>query len=190
VVYALVSREGEKKFGDLFVAFHKRRNGGWERFYENDFKKLKPWKIEIADIDGNAEKEILIAVRKTTALDQTEKNRMFIFNFKNNKLVKKWTGSQIAGIWRDLYVDDIVSIPGNELIFIEKAKDGNAEQVSIYYWYEFGFLRLAISDEYPQVKKLSILGEGKLQISYKREGKDETDSLIVKGGKLIKSGKK
>ena len=107
VAYVLISQTGEKKYGDLFTVFLQQETGEWERVYENDFTGINPWKIETADIDGCGEKEILIAVKKTTHFDTQEKNRLFIFNYIDGKLVKKWTGSQIAGNWKDFYVGDL-----------------------------------------------------------------------------------
>jgi hypothetical protein len=184
LIYTLISQLGRSDYGDILVIFHQQNNGEWKRSYENDFVDLKPWKIELGDVDGDGEQEILTAVNKTTHFDQTEKNRMFIFNYREDKLIKKWTGSQIAGLWEDFIVGDLLTIPGDELIFIEQLEDGK-ERICIYYWFDFGFLLLAESEEYGDILNLSILKENRIQITYKDE-QEEVVTLMVKDSKIIK----
>jgi hypothetical protein len=182
-VYALISQSGQTDYGDFLVIFHRQDKKEWIRIYENDFTELKPWKIELADIDGDGEVEILTAVRKTTHFDKIEKNRMFIFNYREDKLIKKWTGSQIAGAWEDYIVGDLLNIPGEELIFIEQLEDGK-ERICIYYWFDFGFLLLAESEAYEDIVSLSIIEENRLLITYTPEH-EERLTLMVKDGNII-----
>jgi len=181
--YAIISQVGRTDYGDLFAVYELRKKGQWVCSYKNDFLELKPWKIEKADIDGDGEQEILTAVRKSTHFDQTEKNRLFVFNFTEGALVKKWTGSDIAGTWEDFIVGDLLPIQGNELIFVEDTKSGE-EKISIYYWFDFGFLRLAESENYQDITALSILDENRIQITYKNEFKTKT-ILTVEAGKIV-----
>lgn len=182
MAYTILSREGRTDYGDLFAVFEQEQNREWKRIYENDFKDLKPWKIELADIDGDRKKEILTAVRKTTHFDSEEKNRMFIFNYEDNKLTKKWTGSQIAGTWNDFIVGDLLPMPGSELVFIEQTDNGN-EKISVYYWFDFGFMLLAESDGYRDIRDVSIPGENSIQITYE-EGQA---NLTVQDGKVVEA---
>lgn len=183
LAYTLISKEGVYAYGDFFVVF-KRIGSGWQRLYENDFKDLQPWKLEVADIDGDDNKEILIAVRKTTLYDNEMKNRMFIFNYVNEILAKKWTGSQIAGIWNDYYTFDLLSTPGDELIFIEQAEN-DKEKISIYSWFDFGFFRIAESGEYQLIKNMTMVGENLLEITYYEEEEERNLVLTAVDGKLI-----
>jgi hypothetical protein len=82
-------------------------------------------------------------------------------------------------------VGDFVSIPGDELIFIEQLEEGK-ERLCIYYWFDFGFLLLAESEAYGDITKLTILGENRIQITYKGK-KEEDATLIVKNGKIIEA---
>lgn len=185
-VYALVHRDGEAEDADIFTVFDQEPDGKWRRSYENDFAGIKPWKIGIADIDGNGEEEILIAVKKTAYFDQVEKNRMFIFNYTDGILAKKWTGSQIAGSWRDFYTADLVSASGCELIFIEQTEDG-LEKIKVYHWFDFGFFLLAESDTYPYIKNLTIPGYNRIEITVQDGQTEETIVLTAKDGKLTKN---
>ena len=182
--YALVHSEGNLEYGDTLLIW-KEEDGALIRTYENDFRELMPWKIDTADIDGDLEKEILVAVKKTTPYDKIVKNRMFIFHYRDGLLVKKWTGSQIAGTWRDFYTADLVDASGEELIFLEQLKEGQ-ERIKVYYWFDFGFFLLAESEEYTKVKELTVSGENSLQVTLS-EGRQF--HLTMKDGKLVETEK-
>lgn len=185
LAYVILSKEGRSDYGDYLAVFKQIVNNSWQRIYENDFTGLKPWKIRLADIDGDGVQEILTAVQKSTYYDSEEKNRMFIFNFKDNKLVKKWTGSELAGNgkWSDFTAGELLPIKGNELIFIEQSETGE-EHLSIYYWFDFGFTLLAESGSYKDIQELSIAGENLMEITYD----NSKDALLtVKDGKIIEA---
>ncbi len=183
LVYALVSQKGLSEYGDMLEIHRLADNQERKHVYTSDFLDLKPWKIEIADVDGDEEKDILIAVNKTTHFDDQAKNRMFIFNFDGDKLYKKWTGSQIAGVWNDFYVGNLLPIRGDELIFIEQVED-KGERLHIYYWFDFGFIPLATSDVYTDIIDFQITGDNRMQIVYKGKDREETLSLMVKDGEI------
>jgi hypothetical protein len=182
-IYALVSKEGIHQHKDQFVVFEQNAEGKWERSYENDFTGLKPWKIETADIDGDKEKELLIAVYKTTHFDNVKRNRLFIFNYHNNILEKKWTGSQIAGTWKDFYVGDVTGRMGDELIFLQKTAEGK-ERLVIYYWFDFGFFFLAESGTYTKITNISVTKDNKIVLTYKEGIKPGIYTLEIKNDKL------
>ena len=181
--YMIISREGRKDYGDLLVIFDKSAKGNWDRSYENDFKDLKPWKILIADLDGDGTIEIITSVCKTTHFDEIEKNRMFIFNYDDEKLSKKWTGSQIAGTWNAFIAGDLVDIPGEELIFISESENKN-ERVRVYYWFDFGFFLLAESKDYEDIISLSIVEENRMKMVYRKQGREEVVTLMIKDGTI------
>lgn len=183
IAYIFVSTTEDREYGDRFLVLEQRENGEWERSYENDFSGLKPWKLRLSDIDGDGEKELLCAVRKTTFYDREEKNRLFIFNYKEDKLVKKWTGSDIAGSWEDFITGELVDTKGEEIIFIT-ATDAGLEKLFIYHWFDFGFLMLAQSGDFEDVLKVEIVGESKLGITYNEGQKKSERFQLVKGNVL------
>lgn len=182
--YAIVSLSGEETFGDRLEIERQSSDGRWQRVYENDFKDLKPWKIEVGDIDGDDRKELLIAVNKSTHFDAEHRNRMFIFNYDGDKLVKKWTGSQLAGDWRTFGVGDLLPIPGDELIFIEQS-EANKERISVYYWLDFGFVLAAASESYDPIDSLDITGGNRMDIRTKGSGEPRT--LTVSAGRIVET---
>ena len=183
--YAITSKTGSMGYGDTLMVFYRNGEEGWECVYENDFEDLKPWKIELADIDGDGEKELVTAVCKTVRFDKTKKNRLFVFNYTNGMLVKKWTGSQIAGDWEDFTTGDFAPVPGDEIAFIRRTEAG--ERVSMYYWYDFGFLMLMESNDYEDITAISIPEEGRICMVYKTNGKERTAILAACSKKLTEA---
>ena len=184
--YTLINTNGSDEYGDLFVVFERKANT-WERVYENDFKNLMPWKVELADIDGDSISEILIVLIKTTPFDKELKNRIFIFNYNDGILSRKWTGSKIAGRWKEFYPMELLSTPGQELVFIEHAEE-EKEKISIYSWFDFGFFMIADSEAYPRIQSVDALGENLLEITYIEDDQEVKLSLAVLDGRLIPKG--
>ena len=154
-----------------------------EQIYENDFKKLNPWKIATADIDGNGDIEILIAVKKSTHYDTEQKNRMFIFNFNGEVLYKKWTGSEISGRWRDFYTMDLLPVLGSELFFLEEINE--KERVNIYYWFEFGFYLIASSEPYDRIEHIEMNGDNRIQVKYHQGEKIHQTTYQIQNGNFV-----
>ncbi|MBC8079520.1 MAG: hypothetical protein H7X86_04195 [Gorillibacterium sp.] len=183
-VYALVKQKGPSGYRDYLVINQRVEKGQDQQIFKKDFMQLKPWKIEIADMDGDHEQEIIIAVHKTTHFDAQEKNRLFILNFDGERLYKKWTGSQIAGVWNDFHAEDFLPIQGDELIFIEQVSD-NRERICIYYWFDFGFVLLAASEVYGDITAFCVIGENRIQITSHMGQEKKIRTLMVDNGKMI-----
>ncbi len=182
--YAVISTTEDVIYGDRLLVLNRDVSGGWKRSYENDFSGLKPWRIRQADIDGDGEKELMTAVRKTTFYDKEEKNRLFIFNYTEGKLVKKWTGSDIAGSWEDFITGELVDTKGEELIFITETKEGQ-ERLLVYHWFDFGFLMLAQSSDYNDIIDVAIISKNRIRITY-NNGQKKTELLMLKDGTITK----
>ncbi|MDF2485968.1 MAG: hypothetical protein K0R46_2136 [Herbinix sp.] len=182
--YVFVSSVGDKVYGDLFLVLGQGEKGRWNRLYENDFTGLKPWKIELADIDGDGVTELLTSVRKTTYYDKEDKNRLFIFNYIDGQLVKKWTGSAIAGTWENFIAGELVDTKGEELIFLSTTKEGK-KNLFLYHWFDFGFLLLARSEDYEDIIKVEIVEENRLRMTY-IQGMEKSDLFMLKKGQLTK----
>ena len=182
LAYLLISTNGRTDYGNYLVIMESEETK-YKRRYENNFQGLRPWKITVADVDGDGVMEIITVVNKTTHYDKEIKNRLFLFNYENNTLVKKWTGSQIGGNWNQVYIGDLVSIPGEEIILVEETEQ-KLEKLGVYYWFDFGFLKLAESEEYQNIKEIVICGDNLIRMIYGTENQVECD-LTLKDGKIV-----
>ncbi len=172
----------EPDYGDLFLVLEREDSGEWARMYENDFTGLKPWKLELGDVDGDGMIEIVTAVRKTTYYDREERNRLFVFNYGEAGLVKKWTGSQIAGNWTDFEIGDLVSTRGEEIVFLSRTKEGR-DKLFVYAWYDFGFLMLAQSEEYQEITGVGLCGENRIRLTH-GQGKEY---LMLRNNQIVRA---
>ena len=91
---------------------------------------------------------------------------------RKGRLVKKWTGSQIAGIWSDFLTGDLLPVKGDEVIFLSQTENGG-ERLEIYSWFDLGFLLLAKSQEYENITSLEIQGENCMKITSGSVGNNE-----------------
>lgn len=124
--------------------------------YRNDISLIKPWKIETCEIDKDDELEIFIAVHKSTHYYKDVENRPFFFNFRDGKLIKKWTGSKVRAPFTDVFFIDIDHNGRDEFIVIEKAEE-EGFVIAVYYWFGFGFILQAESTIYEVITSVSMV---------------------------------
>lgn len=147
--------EGEKhsQYGDMLIIYDLVATSKGLQIserYRNKLSTIRPWKIEVCEIDNDGEMEIFIAVNKATRLYRNLENRPFFFNFKNNMLVKKWTGSKLRFPFTDVLFMDLNGNGSDEFIVIEETDEGKYV-VSVYYWFGFGFILQGESHIYDEI---------------------------------------
>jgi len=181
-VLILKGHKGENHGRNIIIydIEHKENKVNLMEIYKNDLTLIKPWKLEICNIDGDSEPEIFIAVQKTTRYYKELTNRPFFFNFKDGILVKKWTGSKVRYPFRDVYFKDINGNGRDEFIVIEKI-DSGGYTIAIYYWFGFGFILQGESMVYDEIRLIDFEGTGddffiKAQV---RKDKDLKSIILV-----------
>ena len=98
----------------------------------------KPWKIEIADVDGNGRSEIILGVFKATKFFTTPHNCLFIYEFSGETAFPKWLGSSLSRPFTDFIFADLDNEAGDELIAMETTLR-ERKGVAVYHWNSFGF---------------------------------------------------
>jgi len=123
--------------------------------YRNNLAPINPWTIKICDLDNDSELDIFIGAYKETTYYPGLENRPFFFNYKDNKLVKKWTGSKLRAPFKDVCFGDLDGNGTDEFIVIEEVEDGK-NIVSVYYWFGFGFILQGESKIYKNIEYIKI----------------------------------
>jgi hypothetical protein len=134
-----------------------------EELYRNHISAIKPWKIDICELDNDGILEIFIAANKATHYYPEVENRPFFFNFIDGMLVKKWTGSKVRAPFSNVYFFDITGNKSDEFIVIERVNEiGEPEQyvIAMYYWFGFGFILQAESPMYDAINSISMVIDG------------------------------
>ena len=106
-----------------------------------DVNDLKPWKIDLANVDGGPI-ELALGVYKKTPFDQKFARRCFLYNidFKNKKLRPKLRISRLHNPIIDFNLCDLDGDAYDEIISIEKNLDGNY-LFGVYDWTNFAVER-------------------------------------------------
>jgi poly-gamma-glutamate synthesis protein (capsule biosynthesis protein) len=130
--------------------------------------KWKPWKMEIADVDGNGKKEIIVGVYKATKFFPKPHNCLFIYGWNDQKAYPKWLGSSLSRVFTDFLFADLDKQKGDELIALETTLEGK-KRVAIYKWNSFGF---TLEWERGEWDKAELSGVENGQISVVADGQN------------------
>ena len=116
-------------------------------------RSLNPWKIQIADVDGDGEEEIAVGVYKKARFHPVMAKRLFVYGWDGRDAYPKWLGSRLSRPFKDFTFAD--SGDGTKLIAIEETKDGWNE-LAVYRWDGFGFTREWTGCRARQLSDLSV----------------------------------
>lgn len=147
----VLSKEVFGKYGKDVVVYDDVDN--LTEIYREDFSKLKPWKIDTGDIDGDGSREISIGVYKETIFHPVMAKRPFIYSFKEDSLLAKWRGSRLARPFIDYTFYDIDDDNIDEIISIE-ILENQKMLINSYKWIGFGIEGFMESKEYDSITEL------------------------------------
>ena len=145
---------GNRRFGEYLTITEYE-----QVIFRIDLTSLKPWKVQIADVDGDGEKELSISVYKTTRSDPEMKKRPFIYDWGEKGIHPKWLGSRLSRPFDDYIFCDLDEDGMDELIAIENLVDGT-KLLNAYKWKGFGFEGLCESPAYLDIRELEVNLEG------------------------------
>ena len=118
-----------------------------------DLEALKPWKVQVMDVDGDGVKEISIGVYKTAKFHPVMAKRPFIYNWDKEGLSPKWLGSRLSRPFDDYIFSDIDEDGMEELISIELLSNGR-KVINSYKWKGFGFEGMGESRDFQEITEL------------------------------------
>lgn len=113
-------------------------------------RKWNPWKIQVADVDGDGMKEIIIGVYKSTRFFPEPHNCLFVFGWDGEEAFPKWLGSRLSKPFEDFAFAELDGNAGEELVSLEVTQDGGRCLV-VYSWCGFGFVGVWQSQNFAYV---------------------------------------
>jgi hypothetical protein len=108
--------------------------------------RLNPWKLQVADVDGDGEREIVVGVWKKSPYDRIMAKRVFVYGWNGRRLFPKWLGSRLSRRFIDFAVSELDRDGLCELLALEMGKFSK-HRVSVYRWRSFGFDWVGTSKE-------------------------------------------
>ncbi|HEY0322099.1 MAG TPA: VCBS repeat-containing protein [Pyrinomonadaceae bacterium] len=100
--------------------------------------KWKPWKLAVADVDGDGRLDIIVGVYKSTRYFPKPHNCLFIYAWDGRRAHPKWLGSSLGRPFVDFAFVDSNNDGQEELLAIEIKRDGK-RCLAAYSWNGFGF---------------------------------------------------
>lgn len=152
-------------------------------------RNLNPWKVLLADVDGEAGIEVVVGVYKKSRFDPVMARRLFVYNWNGRRLLPKWLGSRLSRRFVDFAVDDVDRDGHNELVALEEGRPANASQrtanasqrtanvilrpanvrrrAAVYRWRSFGFDWVGCTAEMEGMETLAV-SKGKISVRGQR----------------------
>lgn len=133
---------------------------------------LNPWKVLIADADGDGLEEIAVGVYKKSRFHPIMAKRLFVYSWDGEGLQPKWLGSRLSRPFTDFAFMD------GKLVAIEETRD-QAMELAVYEWNGFGFSREWSGCKFARMSDLSE-GDGVIRV---RTGRSKR-ALTLEGYEL------
>jgi hypothetical protein len=122
--------------GDPAVSVRHGRRLLWEGVHG----RWRPWKLAVADVDGDGRKEIVVGVFKPTKFIPRPHNCLFIYDWDGRRAAPKWLGSTLSRPFTDFLLADGDGDGRDEVYALETRRDGKTA-LAAYSWNGFGFTR-------------------------------------------------
>jgi hypothetical protein len=136
LLFCLLGQRGEPRARALAV--YEKKGWRWQRIFLDLDRGANPGTIKLAELDGDTLPEVAVGVFKGTRFDPLWKERLFLFDWKDNDtLFPKWLGSRLG---LDLVVFAFARGPeGLDRLLTVEAAGKERLVLRQYHWNGFGF---------------------------------------------------
>lgn len=177
----ILKRPGDEYGKSLVIVSLQKDRGNRIQIY--NMKNLNPWRVHIADVDGDGIKELSIGVYKKTRLDPVMAKRPFLYAWNGKTIYPKWLGSRLSRPFDDYVFCDVNDDSVDELISVELADNGS-KLINVYRWKSFGFEGIAESSLFEDISHIQVTGAKRIRAKVKTDDKWRWIGISLKHDKI------
>jgi hypothetical protein len=120
--------------------------------------RWRPWKLTVADADGDGTLEVAVGVFKGTRYMPRPHNCLFLYRFDGHAMVPFWLGSSLSRPFTDFAFAPPGSSEAWPLYAVEGNPDGS-QGLAEYRWNGFGFVLERRSGAWKRARILSVTAD-------------------------------
>ena len=177
----ILKRPGDEYGKSLVIVSLQKGRGNRVQIY--NMKNLNPWRVHIADADGDGIKELSIGVYKKARLDPVMAKRPFLYAWNGKTIYPKWLGSRLSRPFDDYVFCDVNDDSVDELISVELADNGS-KLINVYRWKSFGFEGIAESSLFEDISHIRVTGAKRIRAKVKTDDKWRWIGISLKHDKV------